>query len=366
MSDPMSDAKSESKSSVIIQISLANLEVNLSLPGIGISAISGPSGAGKTTLLRAVAGLDMTSRGKILINGAIWQDDHSGVFLPTYKRSVGFVFQEPSLFPHLSVKENVEFGLRRCAISEQKTALSTAVDLLGIGALMQRSTETLSGGEKQRVAIARALATRPDLLLMDEPLASLDELRKSELLPYFDQLHRELAIPVLYVSHAIDELVRLADYAVLLDMGKVIASGSIFDIISQPDLPFVHGDLACALISGKIIGQDHDYHLTQIQFSGGDLWLAQHPGDIGSAVRCRIQARDVSLILNPHAGSSILNTIPVTITAIHDDVPGLLLVELDANKTRLLARITRKSADQLQLHIKMSLFAQIKGVAVLK
>ncbi len=353
-------------SEIIVQISLASLDVDLSLPGRGISAICGPSGAGKTTLLRAVAGLEPRARGKIQINDQIWQDDRTSVFLPTHKRSVGFVFQEPSLFPHLTVQQNLEFGLRRGAMPEQNTALSKAVDLLDIGALLRRSTETLSGGEKQRVAIARALATRPDLLLMDEPLASLDELRKSELLPYFDELHRELAIPVLYVSHATDELARLADYAVVLDQGQVKAHGSIFDIISHPDLPYSRGDQACTLISGRIIAQDPDYQLTQMRFTGGDLWLAQNPAQIGTPVRCRIQARDVSLILNPPSGSSILNTIPVTISAIRDDMKGQLLVELDASKTRLLARITRKSADLLRLHAGMPLFAQIKGVAILK
>jgi len=358
------------KRGIDLQLNLTNLNVELALPGHGVSAIVGPSGAGKTTLLRAVAGLETKVRGRVEVNGVVWQDDRLSIFVPAFQRSIGFVFQEASLFPHLTVKENVEFGLRRAAKSEQRTdrkaALLQAIELLGIGSLLQRSPSTLSGGERQRVAIARALATRPELLLMDEPLASLDEQRKAEILPYLDQLHHELEIPILYVSHAIDEVARLADYVVMLEAGKVRASGTVFELITRTDLPLAHGDHACSLINANIVAHDAHYQLTQVGFSGGCLWLTQAQADIGATVRLRVQARDVSLTLNQPVGSSILNIVAVTIADIRQDAAGLVIVELDANGTCLLARITRKSADQLRIVPGMSLFAQIKGVAILK
>jgi len=353
-------------SGVNLQLRLANLDVNLNLPGRGVSAIGGPSGAGKTTLLRAVAGLETAVRGRVEVNGELWHDDQSAVALPVHKRAIGYVFQEANLFPHLSVQENVEYGLRRVAPDERKIALTKAIDMLGIASLLQRSPLTLSGGERQRVAIARALATSPKLLLMDEPLASLDEVRKTEILPYLDQLHRELAIPILYVSHAMDEVARLADYVVVLEAGKVKDCGLVFDIISRPDSPFAFGDSACSLIEATILEHDMHYQLTQVEFSGGRLWLPLSRSEIGSKARLRIQARDVSLTLNQQIGSSILNALAVSVKEIREDTPGSMLVELDANGKCLLARITRKSSDQLCLARGMTLYAQIKGVAILK
>jgi len=344
----------------------ADLNVAVTLPGRGVSGIVGPSGAGKTTLLRAVAGLETAVRGRVEINGVVWQDDEQGICLPAHQRSIGFVFQEASLFSHLSVKENVEFGLRRIAVNQRKIALSQAIELLGIGALLQRSPQTLSGGERQRVAIARALATSPDLLLMDEPLASLDVQRKEEILPYLDQLHRELDIPILYVSHAMDEIARLADYVVMLEAGKVRAAGTVFELITRSDLPLAHGDHACSLIVANILAHDVHYQLTQAGFSGGTLWLARSRADIGSELRLRIAARDVSLTLSQQVDSSMLNCIAVTIADIREETASEVIVELDANGTCLLARITRKSADRLHIVPGMSLFAQVKGVAILK
>ena len=351
---------------VDLRLKLANLDVAVKLPGRGVSAIVGPSGAGKTTLLRAVAGLEKTALGRVEINGSVWHDHDLAIYLPAHQRAIGFVFQEASLFPHLSVQENVEFGLRRIAVDKRKIAMTQAIELLGIGALLQRSPSTLSGGESQRVAIARALATSPELLLMDEPLASLDEQRKSEILPYLDQLHHELEIPVLYVSHAIDEVARLADYVVMLEAGKVRASGTVFELISRSDSPLAHGDHACALINANVVAHDAHYQLTQVGFSGGTLWLTNTQENIGTAVRLRIQARDVSLTLNQQVDSSILNIVAVTIADIREETAGQMVVALDANGTRLLARITHKSADQLRIVPGMSLFAQIKGIAILK
>lgn len=270
-----------------LQLTLPILEINLSLPERGVSAIFGPSGAGKTTLLRAVAGLEPAARGRVEINGEIWQDDAQKIFVPTHQRSIGFVFQEPGLFPHLSVQGNLEFGLRRIPVTDQKVSLLKAVDLLGIAPLLKRSPTTLSGGEKQRVSIARALAVSPKLLLMDEPLASLDEQRKAEILPYLERLHQELDIPMLYVSHARDEVVQLADYVVMLEEGRVRDSGSVVDFLSRSDLV----DKASTLITAKIIAHDAHHQRSQVEFAGGQLWLPPMSGAIGSVVRLRIQVR---------------------------------------------------------------------------
>lgn len=323
-------------------------------------AIIGPSGAGKTTLLRAVAGLESAARGRVEVTDEIWQDDAQKIFVPAHRRSTGYVFQEPSLFPHLSVQENLEYGLRRISAADQKVSLSKAVELLGIAPLLTRSPTTLSGGEKQRVSIARAMAVSPKLLLMDEPLAALDELRKAEILPYLERLHQELDIPMLYVSHASEEVAQLADYVVMLEEGQVRASGSVAELLTRPDLPFAHGDKAFALITAKLIAHDVRYQLSQVEFAGGRLWLPQSPVTLGKTVRLRIQARDVSLSLAPQTGSTILNSLAVKMTALYEDTAGLLMVELDASGTTLLARITRKSADQMGLHVGMQLFAHIR------
>ncbi len=349
-----------------LRLKLVNLDVDLDLPGQGVTAIVGPSGAGKTTMLRAVAGLEHATHGQVIVKGEVWQDDAASIFLPAHLRSVGFVFQEASLFPHLTVQRNVEFGLRRVNTDEQKISLGNAIELLGIRSLLSRLPSTLSGGERQRVAIARALATNPSLLLMDEPLASLDTQRKAEILPYLDQLHREFSIPILYVTHAMDEVAGLADQVVLLEEGRVRASGPVFDMLSRVDLPLAQGDQASAMFEAMISEHDAHYQLTLVAFAGGNLWLPALAGKPGTPVRIRIQARDVSLALHPQTESSILNSLPVSITAIYDDALGLQMVELDAGGTRLLARITRKSADQLGLVKGMSLFAQIKGVAIQK
>ena len=280
-------------SGIYLQLALPNLNVELALPGRGIIAITGVSGSGKTTLLRAVAGLERSARGRVDINGAVWLDDSRAVNLPAHRRQVGFVFQEASLFAHLSVLQNIEFGLRRSVVSDRKIALDEAIDLLGIRSLLQRDPATLSGGESQRVAIARALATSPRLLLMDEPLAALDAQRKSELLPYLERLHRDFDIPVLYVSHALDEVARLADHVVTLEAGRLLASGSVFDVFGDPEPAMTMGDHALTLIEARVIAHDTHGQLTQVEFSGGTLWLDHCQADIGELLRLRIEARVV-------------------------------------------------------------------------
>lgn len=348
------------------------LEVELDLPGRGVSALFGPSGCGKTTCLRAIAGLERAPAGYLQVNDAVWQDESAGRFLPTHQRPLGYVFQDANLFEHLTVRGNVEYGHRRVPAAQRRVALEQAVELLGIGQLMQRRPGNLSGGERQRVAIARALATSPRLLLLDEPLAALDAQRKAEILPYLERLHGELAIPMLYVSHALDEVARLADHLVLLDAGRVRACGATVDLLTRLDLPLAHGDTAAAVVHGTVIGHDPGYHLLQVGFGASQggapaatlLLASAQARPTRQQLRLRIQARDVSLTLQPHGDSSVLNILGATVQALNDDSPGQTMVALDVGGTRLLARITRRSADALGLCAGLQVYAQIKGVAI--
>ena len=342
-----------------------SLDVALALPGRGVTAIFGPSGSGKTSLLRSIAGLERAGAGYLAVNGEVWQDDVAGVFMPVHRRPLGYVFQEASLFAHLDVRRNLDFGLRRVPAAQRRVSLDQAIALLGIERLMQRMPATLSGGERQRVAMARALATSPRLLLMDEPLASLDVARKADILPYLERLHDELDIPVLYVSHAPDEVARLADHLVLLDAGRVTAAGATRELMTRLDLPLAHGDAAAAMIDATISAVEPAWHLSHGEFSGGRISLLNSSLKIGQRVRVRIQARDVSLTLHRQEGTSVQNIFPVTITGLSDDSPGQVMVGLDAGGSALLARITQKSAEALQLQSGRQVFAQVKGVAVL-
>ncbi len=342
-----------------------SLDVSLQLPGHGVTAIFGPSGSGKTTLLRCIAGLERASGGSLSVNGEVWQDDAKAIFKPLHTRSLGYVFQSANLFNHLSVQGNLDYGLRRIPLAERKVSLSQATELLGIEKLLHRIPATLSGGERQRVAIARALATSPQLLLMDEPLAALDVQRKAEVLPYLERLHIELGIPVLYVSHAPDEVARLADHLVLLDAGRVLASGPTRELLTRLDLPLAHGDAAAAIIDAVVMRVEPQYHLSHAEFAGGQISLLNPLLQVGQRVRVRVQARDVSLTLTRQQGTSVLNIFAATVTSISADSPGQAMVSLDAGGSTLLARITQKSLDTLQLQPGSPVFAQVKGVAVL-
>jgi molybdate transport system ATP-binding protein len=342
-----------------------SLDVSLAVPGRGVTAIFGPSGSGKTSLLRSIAGLERDGNGYLAVNGEVWQDDSAGIFMPVHQRALGYVFQEASLFAHLDVRGNLDFGLRRVPGSQRRVSLEQAVELLGLQALMQRMPESLSGGERQRVAIARALATSPRLLLMDEPLASLDIARKAEILPYLERLHDELDMPVLYVSHAPDEVARLADHLVLMDAGLVTASGPTRELMTRLDLPLAHGDAAAAVLDAVVSTVEPDWHMSHAEFPGGRISLLNPSLQVGQRVRVRIQARDVSLTLERQEGTSVQNIFAVIVTALADDSPGQLMVGLEAGGSALLARITRKSAQALQLQVGSRVFAQVKGVAVL-
>ncbi|WP_409319620.1 molybdenum ABC transporter ATP-binding protein [Pseudomonas sp. KCJK9016] len=344
------------------------LDVDLSLPGRGVTALFGQSGSGKTTCLRCIAGLERAADAFISINGEVWQDSQTGIFVPPHRRALGYVFQEASLFAHLSVLANLQFGLKRIAKDQRRVDLAQATELLGIGHLLERHPQHLSGGERQRVGIARALLTSPKLLLMDEPLAALDSQRKSEILPYLQRLHDELDIPVLYVSHAQDEVARLADHLVLLEAGKALASGPIGETLARLDLPLAMGDDAGVIIEGQVTSYDHAYQLLCLRLPDTllDIRVTHAPMDVGQALRCKVQARDVSLTLHDSEHSSILNRLPVRVVSeMPADNAAHVLIRLDAGGTPLLARITRYSRDQLGVHPGQALWAQIKAVAVL-
>ncbi|MBI3906445.1 MAG: molybdenum ABC transporter ATP-binding protein [Pseudomonas fluorescens] len=344
------------------------LDVDLQLPGRGVTALYGHSGSGKTTCLRCIAGLERADQGFIQVNDEVWQDSDNKVFVAPHKRALGYVFQEASLFPHLSVLDNLAFGLKRIPKPQRRVDMAHATELLGIGHLLNRHPQHLSGGERQRVGIARALLTSPKLLLMDEPLAALDAQRKSEILPYLQRLHDELEIPVLYVSHSQDEVARLADHIVLLSNGKALASGPIGQTLARLDLPLAMGDDAGVVIEGRVSAYDADYQLLSLQLpdTALEIRVPHTPMDVGQALRCKVQARDVSLSLDNAGHSSILNRLPVTVVSeMNADNAAHVLIRLDAAGTPLLARITRYSRDQLNVHPGQPLWAQIKAVAVL-
>jgi molybdate transport system ATP-binding protein len=344
------------------------LDLDLQLPGRGVTALYGHSGSGKTTCLRCIAGLEKAPEAFIRINDQVWQDSARKLFVPPHKRALGYVFQEASLFAHLSVRANLEFGLRRIPREQRRVDMAHATELLGIGHLLDRHPQHLSGGERQRVGIARALLTSPQLLLMDEPLAALDSQRKNEILPYLERLHDELEIPVLYVSHSQDEVARLADHIVLLSAGKALASGPIGETLARLDLPMALGDDAGVVIEGTVIAYDSQYQLLTLQLPDSQLnvRVAHAPLAPGKRLRVKIQARDVSLSRQPGEHSSILNLLPVTLIGeIPADNNAHVLIRLEAAGTPLLARITRYSRDQLKLAPGQTLWAQIKSVAVL-
>jgi molybdate transport system ATP-binding protein len=345
------------------------LDVQLALPPRGVTALFGASGSGKTTCLRVLAGLERGAQGSVRVGGQTWQDSARGLFVPPHRRALGYVFQEASLFDHLTVEGNLRFGFDRTPAAERRHDWRHGLELLGIGHLLARRPHELSGGERQRVAIARALATCPRLLLMDEPLASLDAPRKAEILPWLEQLHEALDMPVVYVTHSLDEVARLADHLVLLEGGRALAQGPVIELMARPDLSLTHGDGAGALVEALTCGWD-DSGLCALRFDGGTLLLPQTratPLPERTPVRVRIQARDVSLSLVQPEQTSVLNVLPATVTDLSDDGPGQVLVGLRLGEhTRLLSRISRLSCTRLGIGPGMAVFAQIKGVAMVR
>ena len=341
------------------------LDVDLQLPCRGVIALFGHSGSGKTSLLRCIAGLETPRRGKLSLNGETWQDDNH--FVPTHKRRLGYVFQEASLLPHLSARGNLNFAARRAAEVVTEAEHHRIVELLGIGPMLERPPAQLSGGERQRVAIGRALISKPRLLLMDEPLASLDQARKQEILPYLETLKTELDVPIIYVSHSPDEVARLADTLVAMEDGKIVASGPLTETLTRLDFPIKLGEEVGSVVEATVAERDAQWQLTKVTFDGGELWLRDSGHAIGRRVRVRVLARDVSLSLHQHNDTSIVNSLPAVVEEISTEQhPGMALVKLKLGNTPLVARLTHRSAHHLALAPGKPIWAQIKSVAIIQ
>ncbi len=340
-----------------------DLSIDLTLPSTGTTVIFGPSGGGKTTILRAIAGLEPDVKGYIRINQQTWQAPN--VFVPAHQRRVGFVFQHSALLPHLSVEQNLRYGWQRVGGTEAE--YTQCVEQLDLAPLLQRAIGQLSGGERQRVALGRALLTRPDILLLDEPLAALDAARRSEILGYLERLKQTTTIPLLYVTHAVDEMSRLADYLVLMKGGRVRQAGPALEVMNHPDAPLALRDDAGVVVQATV--QQRDPHgLLTLQSPMGLLYAHGPAHEPGDRLRVRIHARDVSLALSHHTDSSTLNILPVTVLALRDGAGGQALIELSIGnqpEQRLLAKISHASVARLNIAPGLALWAQIKAVALL-
>ena len=341
------------------------LDVDLHLPGQGIIALFGHSGSGKTTLLRCMAGLQACENASMLVNGRVWQNHNSN--LPVHKRGLGYVFQEASLLPHLDVKANLLYALKRTA-KQAASHFKQIVTMLDLEPLLRHQPQQLSGGERQRVAIARALLTQPSLLLMDEPLASLDISRKQEIMPYLEKLKATANIPIIYVSHDINEVVRLADHMVVLEQGKVAANGPINQVLPQiAGLAGLSED-ASVILPAIVINKDPKWHLIQVAIANtqATLWLRDNKQAMGQPMRIRVLAKDVSVSLSEQQDSSILNRLPATVAGFHQDYDSaMILLELQLDGCSLMARITHRSREHLQLQVGTRVWAQIKSVALI-
>jgi molybdate transport system ATP-binding protein len=340
------------------------LDIDCQFPGQGITALFGRSGSGKTTVLRCIAGLERAARASVRFNGEVWQDERR--FVPTHRRPLGYVFQESSLFAHLDVRGNLEYGLQRVAATQRRIGFDQAVQFMGLESLLAHRAEQLSGGQRQRVAIARALLASPQLLLMDEPLSSLDLASRADILPHLERLHDEWSIPIVYVSHEIGEVMRIADHIALLDAGSVRAVGPIHELLTRPDLPLAHLEEAGSVFEGVIVEHDPHYHLSYVGISGGRLAISLRAEPVGRRVRVRIDARDVSLALKPPELSSITNILPGRVIDVTNDRdPAQRLVRIDVGGRSLLARVTHRSVAQLALASGVALYAQVKSVALM-
>lgn len=343
------------------------LQVNTHVPADGITVVFGPSGCGKTTLLRCLAGLIRAPAGFLALGEHVWQDETQNLFLPLSRRPVGYVFQEPRLFPHLNVRSNLLYGWNRTPAPSRRIELDQVVTILGLEALLERRPAHLSGGEQQRIAIGRALLTSPRLLLMDEPLSSLDFQRKREILAFIQQLEREFAIPIIYVSHALVEVVSLANSLLLLNEGRLAASGSLEEVFSHVGIRQMLPDSHIgAVIDTRVAEHDREFGLTTLAFPGGQLLVPYQPSPLGCSLRVQILARDVSLVSGPPAfHTSVLNVLKATVVEIgplETDQP-FVDIKLDMG-CPLLATITRKSLAALKLHPGQIVHAQIKAVAL--
>lgn len=341
------------------------LDVDFSLPTTGVTALYGPSGSGKTSLLRAIAGLEKPQQAHLRFRDQVWQTD--GFFKPPHQRPIGFVFQDSSLFDHLTVQQNIAFGQKRSDAIPDQAETDHIIDLLGISPLMQRLPDQLSGGECQRVAIARALLVKPDLLLMDEPMASLDVGRKKEILGYLERLKSELAIPLLYVSHNPDEVTRLADHLVILDHGRITTQGPIQQVLSDHNILGNMSEDPFTPLFGHVIAPCTAHHLTEVQVGNALFRMPRQKVKLGQDIRLHLYARDVSITLQHPEETSVLNIFDCTIQSIDPPTDeGQCLVHLRRQGTTIQSRISAYSCDQLGLHPGKNVFAQIKAVSIMQ
>jgi molybdate transport system ATP-binding protein len=338
------------------------VEVSFKAPDIGVTALFGQSGAGKTSVINMVAGLVRPERGHIIVNGRTLFDAAKGIHVPPEKRRMGYIFQDGRLFAHLSVKSNLTYGMRLTPVGRRHLALNDVVELLDLGHLLHRRPAKLSGGEKQRVAIGRALLTSPNLLLMDEPLASLDGRRKAEVLPFLARLCEELSTPILYVSHSLEEALNLADTMVLMDNGSVAAAGPIEELMSRSDLQRLTGvDDPGTVIATTVDGHAED--LTRLRFQGGVIRVPQVSAAKGSRVRVRIAARSVAVALHEPQQTSVQNIFPATVKGISNGPGDWREVHLEIG-CPLTARITARAVQRLALSPGMQVFALVKSASV--
>ena len=346
------------------------LQLNCSIPSTGITAIYGHSGAGKTSLLRLIAGLDNSPQANVRFNNDIWQAPDT--FIKPEHRHIAYVFQDARLFPHLDVLGNLQFAFRRRANKQYHgPTIEQVCEWLQLDSLLSQNAATLSGGQQQRVAIGRALLTNPQLILMDEPLGALDHQSREQILQLLEQLHQYIDVPMLYVSHSIEELSRLAEQLIILENGQLTTQGPLLELCHRLDLSLAHEEHAAAIIQGHIVKHDERYQLSEfLTVDQQRLYLSLCHSPIGSSLKLRIPARDVSLSLKKQDDSSILNILPCTITAIEPrpsptDQVAQALIKLQLGQQYLLARLTYKSLDRLQLRVGQQVFAQIKSVALL-
>ena len=346
------------------QLGTFHLDASLQL-GLGVTALFGPSGSGKTSVIQSVAGLSKPDTGRIQMDGKVLFDAALGIDLPPEARRLGYVFQEGRLMPHLSVLSNLTMGMNRLAAAERRIDVADVVAMLGIGPLLKRYPRHLSGGEKQRVAIGRALLASPRILLMDEPLAALDEARKAEVLPFLAQLVKLYPIPILYVSHSMDEVLRLADHLVLMDQGKVLAVGGVEELLARPDLRSqTGGGQAGAVIQAAVQSHDDANYSTRLAFAGGHLLVGRVGMPVGTVMRLRIHARDVVLSLDPPGRISTRNVLQAVVDSVIPAEGQLVDVRLQCGGQILWAQISRAAQGQLNLAAGMQVWAMVKTVTI--
>ncbi len=343
-----------------------DLEAELDVPVGGVTTLFGPSGSGKSTLLRCLAGLERSQMGFMQLGETVWQDDSKNIFQPTQQRALGYVFQEPRLFNHLTVRGNLEYGFKRTPVSERRLGMEQVVALLALDHLLERKPQHLSLGEQQRVAIGRALLASPKLLLMDEPLASLDIARKREVLPFIRKLHDELDIPVVYVSHSLQEVLQITDTIVLMRDGKTVASGPLTELCSELELSQYLGDMSGSVLETTVAAHEVEFALSRLAFNGGQLYVPLQNCDVGHGLRVHVLARNVGIALEkPQMTTSFLNILEASVIEV--SVPQIdkhsVQLKLDVG-VPLLANISRKSLHTLRIEPGQKVYALIKAVSL--